>query len=151
MPYRRFMSVALIAVFAAGGAAAQSQSAEDYRQRQQDLVELASVFGELHHIRRMCEPRFEGDVWRDRMKKLVDLEQPQFEAREEMVKRFNAGYRNAGNHFGRCDRRARDHAAARALYAQRLVRRLAEPLEAIAESEAETGGPLMLTIPQETE
>jgi uncharacterized protein (TIGR02301 family) len=138
-------------VVIAADAAAQPQSAEDYRQRQQDLVELASVFGELHHIRRMCEPRFEGDVWRERMKKLVDLEQPQIEAREEMVKRFNAGYRNAGDYFDYCDRRARDHAAARALYAQRLIRRLSEPLEEIAEAEEESGGPLMFTIPQETD
>lgn len=125
-------------------AKASAQSAEDYRERQRDLVELASVFGELHHIRRTCEPRLEGDVWRDRVKKLVDLEDPQFEIREEMVKRFNAGYRNAGDHFPSCDRRARDHAAGRALFARSIIDRLSEPLE-----EAAGDGPLFVTVPQD--
>ena len=130
-----------------GSALAQSQTANEYEQRQRDLIELASVFGELHHIRRVCEPRREADIWRERMKRLVDLEQPQFEAREEMVKRFNAGYRNAGDHFPRCSSRARDHAATRALFARRLVERLSAPLRETAEED----GPLILSIPQEVE
>lgn len=142
------LTVFFFAAAFADGAFAQSQTADDYQERQSDLVELASVFGELHHIRRICEPRLESDVWRDRMKRLVDLEQPGFEAREEMVRRFNAGYRNAGDHFPACDRRARDHAAARAVFARRLVGRLSAPLR---EAERNDDGPLILTIPQEAE
>lgn len=129
-------------------AAAQSQTADDYQQRQSDLVELASVFGEMHHIRRTCAPRIEGDIWRDRMKRLVELEQPGAEARERMVKRFNEGYRNAGDHFPVCDRRARDHAAARAIFARRIVDRLSAPLRQAAREE---DGALLFTFPQETE
>lgn len=144
--------IILIAIAAAGvaatSAAAQSQSADEYQQRQSDLVELASVFGEMHHIRRTCAPRIEGDVWRDRMKRLVDLEQPGAEARERMVKRFNEGYRNAGDHFPVCDRRARDHAAARAIFARRIVDRLSAPLRQAAR---EADGPLLLTIPQDAD
>ncbi len=136
-----------ILIIMTGGAVAQSQTANDYQQRQNDLIELASVFGELHHIRRICEPRLESDIWRERMKKLVDLEQPQHDAREEMVQRFNAGYRNAGDHFPRCSTRARDHAAARALFARRLVERLSAPLRETAQED----GPLLLTIPQDAE
>lgn len=137
----------LAAILAASAlpAPALAQTAADFRQRQNDLVELASVFGELHHIRRLCEPRREGDVWRERMKRLVELEQPAFEAREEMVKRFNAGYQNAGGHFRHCDRRARDHAAGRASFAQTLVDRLSAPLE--EEEAANISGPLIVTIP----
>ncbi len=136
------------ALILAGETSAQSQSADEYQQRQRDLIELASVFGEMHHIRRICEPRLESDIWRERMKRLVDLEQPGFEAREEMVKRFNEGYRNAGDHFRTCDRRARDHAAGRAIYARRLVGRLSAPLR---EAERMNDGPLILTIPQNTD
>ena len=127
---------------------AAAQTANEYQRRQGDLVELASVFGELHHIRRLCEPRLESDVWRERMKNLVELEQPAFEAREGMVKRFNTGYANAGDHFSSCSRRARDHAASRAAYAHTLVRRLAQPLR---EAAAKNDGPLIVTIPQDTE
>ncbi len=142
---RTTLLVGAAALALMGAAAAQSQSADEYQQRQRDLVELASVFGEMHHIRRVCEPRLESDIWRDRMKRLVDLEQPPFEAREEMVKRFNDGYRNAGDHFPACNRRARDHAAARAVFARRLVGRLSAPLR---EAERFEDGPLILTIPQ---
>ena len=58
---------------------AQSSSAQgsgDYRLRQQNLTKLSGIFGELHHIRRICEPRIEADIWRNRMKKMVELEGP---------------------------------------------------------------------------
>lgn len=139
---------AVTTVGAATGAAAQPQSADAYQQRQSDLIELASVFGEMHHIRRSCAPRIEGDVWRERMKRLVDLEQPGAEAREQMVQRFNEGYRNAGDHFPVCDRRARDHAAGRAIFARRIVDRLSAPLR---QATRDADGPLLLTFPQEGE
>lgn len=140
-----FKPLIILLFVAASISPVMAQTAEEYRQRQSDLVELASVFGELHHIRRLCEPRLEGDVWRERMKSLVELEQPAAEARENMVKRFNTGYRNAGDHFSSCNRRARDHAASRAAFAHTIVRRLARPLR---EAAARNEGPLLVTIPQ---
>ena len=61
----------LFAIVFAGPAIAQT--AEDYRRRQADLNALSVVFGELHHIRRHCEPRREADLWRNRMKRMVEL------------------------------------------------------------------------------
>jgi len=145
---KRCLAAIVSAVAVTASAAAQSQSADEYQQRQSDLVELASVFGEMHHIRRSCAPRIEGDVWRDRMKRLVDLEQPGADARERMVKRFNEGYRNAGDHFPVCDRGARDHAAARAVFARRIVDRLSAPLR---QATRDAEGPLLLTIPQDAD
>lgn len=131
---RLIVSLAACAAVAAG--AASAQSIEAYQQRQADLSALAAVFGELHHIRRNCEPRLEADVWRERMKRLVDLEQPQFEVRETMVKSFNKGYSAAQQHFPDCSRRARDHAAARAVQGEAIIARLSAPLrEAAAQDE----------------
>ena len=104
-------------------------SFEDYQVRQSYLVALSALFGELHHIRRQCNPRGEGDVWRERMKTLVDLEEPQPAARDEMVAAFNKGYRAAQQRFRSCSRNARDHAAARAAQGEMIVARLVEPLE----------------------
>ena len=106
-----------------------AQTAADYRKRNADLIELATIFGELHHIRRMCEPRYEADVWRERMKMLIELEQPQFDAREAMVKGFNRGFRGAGSRFRRCSRNARDFAAGRALQGEEITDRLTRNLE----------------------
>lgn len=128
--------VAMLAAFAiaAGLSAAAAQNYETYQQRQRDLVGLSAVFGDLHHIRRYCDPRHEADVWRERMKNIIELEAPLPEAREEMVAAFNRAYRSAQRRFPGCDRGARDYAAARAAQGDEIVERLKAPLyEALAQ------------------
>ncbi|MEZ5891841.1 MAG: TIGR02301 family protein [Parvularculaceae bacterium] len=111
--------------FVAGAAA---QDFESYQQRQKDLTSLATLFGELHHLRRTCDPRYEADVWRERMKKLLELEEPQENEREALVGAFNKGYRAAQSRYPACTRKARDYAASRAVQGDTIVERLAAPL-----------------------
>ncbi|WDI31754.1 TIGR02301 family protein [Hyphococcus flavus] len=106
-----------------------AQDYEQYVERQRDLTVLAAVFGEMHHIRRICEPRYEADVWRERMKQLISLEEPEEQVRNQLVAQFNDGYRQAQRRFSGCDRRARDYAAARAAQGEGIVRRLTTSLE----------------------
>lgn len=108
---------------------------DDYEARRSALTGLARIFGELHHIRRLCEPDNEADIWRDRMKRLIDLEQPSFDLREEMVGSFNEGYQNAQSGFAYCDRDAQDYAAARAQTGEALVSNLSAPLYAAERGE----------------
>jgi uncharacterized protein (TIGR02301 family) len=136
MMIRNAIIATAIACLLTAGAAAQ-QTAADYRQRQADLIALSAIFGEMHHIRRSCEPRFEADAWRQRMKRLVALEAPQAVARNAMVAAFNKAYSRAQTRFPACDRRARDYAAAKAAQGDQIIIRLTEPLrEAIAEDNA---------------
>jgi len=115
------------------GAPALAQEG-DYQQRLEDLVAISTIFGELHHIRRQCEPRRESDIWRERMKTIIELEGPQGPARERMVSGFNKGYRTVQNRFDYCDRRARDYAARRASQGDAIIATLMAPLyEAVAE------------------
>jgi uncharacterized protein (TIGR02301 family) len=114
---------------------ALAQSAEDYARRRADLVALSAIFGELHHIRRTCEPRLEGDIWRERMKKLLELEAPQADTNEAMVESFNRAYRRAQSRFSDCDRGARDFAAARAAAGEPILSRLTAPLYEAAEQD----------------
>ena len=37
-------------------AAAPTAQAQNYQSRTNDLTAIATIFGELHHIRRSCEP-----------------------------------------------------------------------------------------------
>ena len=127
----------IAAAFAALAATASAQDFAAHQQRQQDLVALSGVFGTLHHIRRYCEPRAEADVWRERMKTMIELEAPQPAAREDMVRAFNRAYRNAQRRFPDCSRRAQDHAASRALQADAIVERLTTPLHETAAQEAQ--------------
>jgi uncharacterized protein (TIGR02301 family) len=120
----RRLLISLAACFAAAPLAAQEM---DYRQRAEDLVAISRIFGELHHIRRNCE-RDEAEVWRDRMRKLVEFEMPQADLREQMVLSFNDGFRNAERRHRYCDRDARNHAASIAAEGDRVATRLLEPL-----------------------
>lgn len=115
----------ILALVLAAPAAAQEA---DYGARQRELVSLAQIFGEMHHIRRTCDPEREADVWRNRMKQLIDLEEPAFDIREQMVGAFNEGYVSAQARFPYCDRGAEDYAAARAYAGEALVSNLTAPL-----------------------
>lgn len=119
-------------VLQAGPLAAQDR---DYRARERDLTTLSQIFGELHHIRRTCEPRTEADAWRNRMRKLIELEMPQPALQQTMVEAFNKGYRSAETAYPYCDRDARDHAAALAANGDEVATRLMAPLyDALAKS-----------------
>jgi uncharacterized protein (TIGR02301 family) len=108
---------------------------EDYSARQRSLVSLSGIFGELHHIRRTCDPDREADAWRNRMKQLIDLEEPAFEAREQMVAAFNDGYVTAQARFPYCDRDAETYAASRAYAGEALVSNLTAALYAAQRGE----------------
>lgn len=130
-----FAALVLAALPPAGAGA---QDFEAYQQRQRDLASLAGLFGELHHIRRTCDPRYEADVWRDRMKQLLELEEPQEGEREALVGAFNQGYRTAQSRFPACTREARDYAAARAAAGETIVARLTAPLRDATEGDVFT-------------
>ncbi|MBI1364985.1 MAG: TIGR02301 family protein [Alphaproteobacteria bacterium] len=100
----------------------------DYAQRSEDLTSLSRAFGELHHIRRLCDPRAESEVWRERMRKLLDLETPAPALRDRMIEAFNDGFRSAESRFPYCDRDARNHAALVATQADKVATRLVEPI-----------------------
>ncbi len=107
----------------------------DYGARQRGLVTLSQIFGELHHIRRVCDPDREADTWRNRMKRLIDLEEPSFDVREQMVAAFNDGYVSAQARFPYCDGDSESYAASRAYAGEALVSNLTAPLYAAQRSE----------------
>lgn len=125
----------LLALAVAAPAVAQE---EDYSARQRSLVSLSQIFGELHHIRRTCNPEREGDAWRNRMKGLIEFEEPSFEVREQMVAAFNEGYVSAQARFPYCDRGAENYAASRAYAGEALVSNLTAALYA-AQREEDAG------------
>lgn len=118
---RRFFIVSAAVFVVASGAAAAAG-------RGDDLKSLARIFGQLHHIRRTCEPQREADVWRDRMRRMIELEEPYPTLRTEMIEAFNGGFRDAQARFPYCDRDARDAAAASARDAEDVTTRLITPL-----------------------
>lgn len=127
----RYFFIFAAALFISPAAAQEG----DYGLRQRGLVSLSQIFGELHHIRRTCEPDREADIWRNRMKRLIDFEEPSFDVREQMVGAFNDGYVSAQSRFPFCDRDAEDYAAARAYAGEALVSNLTAALYAAERGE----------------
>lgn len=123
MTRMRRTALALLALALSGAAAPASAQG-----RGADLATLSRIFGELHHIRRTCEPDRESDVWRDRMQQLVRLEEPSPDVRAQMIEAFNSGFRSAEQRFPYCDRDARNSAAASAAEAEDVTSRLMAPL-----------------------
>ncbi|MEL6360757.1 MAG: TIGR02301 family protein [Pseudomonadota bacterium] len=113
----------------------------DYKQRTADMTALSGIFGELHHLRRMCEPRRESDVWRERMKGIITHEKPTKRLQEQLVNAFNKGYRSAQGRYDECSRRAEDYAAARAAEGSEIVERLVAPFYETAGNYS-IGGPV---------
>lgn len=93
--------------------------------RPDDLTTLARVFGELHHVRRMCEPQREAELWRERMKQMVRLEQPTAQLRRRLVGAFNDGFRSAESAHAQCDNDAEAFAESRAAVGAELAAKLA--------------------------
>ena len=92
--------------------------------RSDDLVLLSTVFGELHFVRRLCEPVREQDYWRERMKQLVALEKPTARERRRLVEGFNKGYNNAQGQFSACTAQAKLFSINRAERGEAIVLRL---------------------------
>ena len=114
--------LALVMLCLAAPAGAQFRSPED---RNDALVSLSRIFGEMHHIRRLCGRGDEEDIWRERMKRVIDLEAPSFEQRERMVVAFNDGYVSAQGRFPGGTSAAESSAAGRAATGEALVSNIA--------------------------
>ncbi len=85
-------------------APAAAQDAE-YMQGEYELqlLELAEILGALHHLRGNCLER-ESQTWRQEMQRLVQLEDPSDERKNEMTLRFNKGFADARRAHPKCTR-----------------------------------------------
>jgi len=101
---------------------------ESYKRRQSNLVELSTVFGKLHHLRRLCEGRREEQLWRDYMKNVIELEDPASETRLAMINGFNLGFKSAQQGFDRCSRRVEGISADEAARGEEIIAALRAPL-----------------------
>jgi len=83
---------------------------DDYLIRKQNLIELSGIFGELHHIRRMCEPGSEANAWRQRMQTMIELEAPDNDTHLKMVESFNLAFRRGKDAYLSCTKQAQRRA-----------------------------------------
>lgn len=73
-----------------------AQETFTFAERQGQLEELARLLGQMHHYHQMCRPYdYRPELFRDRMKELVTLEEPLAGTKQKMIEAFNAGFQSA--------------------------------------------------------
>lgn len=83
--------------------AAQPLSAEPNEKRPYDdkLHQLAEVLGAVHYLRELCGQN-DGQLWRDRMRDIIDAELLSPQRRASLARSFNSGYRSFSRTYQAC-------------------------------------------------
>ena len=75
--------------------------AADSRPYDERLMRLSEILGAVHYLRELCGAN-EGQVWRDRMKELMDAEGSSALRRAKLTRSFNNGYRSYSRTYNSC-------------------------------------------------
>lgn len=103
-PLRRLPAVllagCLIAAVAttASGQPSPAQDAKPYDDR---LMRLSEILGAVHYLRELCGAN-DGQLWRDRMRELMDAEGSTALRRARLTRSFNNGYRSYSRTYSSC-------------------------------------------------
>ena len=85
----------LLVAFAQPGTAADNKPYDD------KLFRLTEILGAVHYLRELCGAN-DGQMWRDRMKELMDAEGSSALRRARLTRSFNQGYANFSRTYKTC-------------------------------------------------
>jgi uncharacterized protein (TIGR02301 family) len=97
--------IAAVAIGAAGGAAWAQGPASDAKPYDDKLMRLSEVLGAVHYLRELCGAT-DGQMWRDRMKELMDMEGSSALRRAKLTRSFNNGYHAYSRTYSTCSQSA---------------------------------------------
>ena len=100
------MAAVCMAMLLTGPALAQERSPAE----RETLSDLAYTLGQAHGLRTRCAGETD-QVWRARMVRMVELEQPDEGFRDQLFESFNTGYLGAQASHPRCSAATRAEAA----------------------------------------
>ena len=107
----------------------RTDASDIYRGRQDHLVLLAETLGELHHLRQLCHRNSRPDLWRERMKELVTLEEPVAVTRQKMIEGFNRRFKKAETDWPNCSLDASERTRSLAGEGRAIANLLADPFQ----------------------
>ena len=73
----------------------------DTRPYDERLMRLSEILGAIHYLRELCGSN-DGQVWRERMKELMDAEGSTALRRAKLTRSFNNGYRSYSRTYNNC-------------------------------------------------
>ncbi|MGV6800857.1 MAG: TIGR02301 family protein [bacterium] len=103
------------------------EAMENWAKRDNDLIELSRVIGQMHHLHRICHPYDYADLYKDRIKQLITLEVPQEKIKKQMIDAYNEGYNRMKTDYYDCDYRAAEEVSRLSQQGEQLANRLAAP------------------------
>lgn len=80
---------------------AGAASAQDTRPYDDKLMRLSEILGAVHYLRELCGAD-EGQLWRDRMRELIDSEGTSALRRARLTRSFNRGYQGYSRTYRTC-------------------------------------------------
>lgn len=94
-------AVALAGLVAFAGAGMARAATQDSKPYDDQLLRLAEILGSVHYLRELCSAN-DGQMWRDRMKELLDTEGGTALRRARLTRSFNQGYRSYRRTYATC-------------------------------------------------
>ena len=79
----------------------RAQSAAESKPYDDKLAELAEILGAVHYLRELCGAN-DGQLWRDRMRELIESEGASALRRAKLTRSFNNGYRSYSRTYQSC-------------------------------------------------
>ena len=95
----RVCALALAIVTMTSALAAQGSG--DSRPYDDKLLRLCEILGAVHYLRELCGAN-DGQLWRERMKELMDTEGSSALRRAKLTRSFNNGYRSYSRTYNSC-------------------------------------------------
>jgi len=90
--------VGAAAIPATAQGALSTQGGKPYDER---LMRLSEILGAVHYLRELCGAN-DGQLWRDRMRELMDAEGSSALRRAKLTRSFNNGYRSYSRTYNSC-------------------------------------------------
>jgi uncharacterized protein (TIGR02301 family) len=82
-------------------ALAQPAASPDTRPYDERLLRLSEILGAVHYLRELCGAN-DGQLWRERMRELMDAEGSSALRRAKLTRSFNNGYRSYSRTYNSC-------------------------------------------------
>jgi uncharacterized protein (TIGR02301 family) len=79
--------------------------AQDTKPYDDRLLRLSEILGAIHYLRELCGAN-EGQLWRDRMRELLDSEGTSALRRAKFTRSFNQGYNSYSRTYRACTQTA---------------------------------------------
>ena len=73
----------------------------DTKPYDEKLFRLSEILGAVHYLRELCGGN-DGQIWRERMKELMDAEGSSALRRAKLTRSFNNGYRSYSRTYNSC-------------------------------------------------